>query len=42
MTRAEGFVLGGIVALGLAFFPAFRDVALVQSIAIALCGGLLP
>lgn len=41
MSRSEYFILLGLVMLGVLALPAFRDTALVQNVALALCGGLL-
>jgi len=41
VSRSEYFILMGLVLLGILALPAFRDTALVQNVAVALCGGLL-
>ena len=40
MPRAEYMVLGVLLVLGLLAFPAFRDVALIERVALAICAGL--
>lgn len=40
LSRGEYLILFGLVLLGVVALPAFRDTALIQSVAIALCGGL--
>lgn len=40
MTRSEYMILFGLLAVAVIALPAFRDTALIQSVAIALCGGL--
>jgi hypothetical protein len=41
VSRSEYLILLGLVMLGVLALPAFRDTALIQSVAIALCGGSL-
>jgi hypothetical protein len=40
MRRAEFIILGFMLFAVLLAFPAFRDVQLVQSLALSLCSGL--
>lgn len=40
MPRTEYMVLGVLLVLGLLAFPAFRDVALIERVALAICSGL--
>lgn len=40
MLRAEYMFLGVLLVLVLLAFPAFRDVALIESVALAICSGL--
>lgn len=37
MRRTEYVILGVLLLLGLFAFPAFRDVALVERVALSLC-----
>jgi Tfp pilus assembly protein PilX len=39
MRRTEYIVLAVLLVLGLLAFPAFRDVALIERVAISICAG---
>ncbi|HEY5609359.1 MAG TPA: hypothetical protein VIM38_13590 [Alphaproteobacteria bacterium] len=41
MTKAETLVIAVIVLAGAAFFVPYRDVALIQSMVVSFCSGLL-
>jgi hypothetical protein len=41
MTKAETLVIAAVVLAGAAFLVPYRDVALVQSIVVSFCSGLL-
>jgi hypothetical protein len=40
MQRTEYIVLGVLLLLGLFAFPAFRDVALIERVALSICGAV--
>lgn len=42
MSKSESLVIIVLLGAGTLVFPAFRDVALLQSIVMSFCAGLLP
>lgn len=42
MSKRESLVIIVLLGAGILVFPAFRDVALLQSIVMSFCAGLLP
>ena len=42
MSKRESLVVIVLLGAGILMFPAFRDVALLQSIVTSFCAGLLP